>query len=605
MAKKRQNDALIWKERIERSKKVRKEKLKDAKKYVQFYKGNQWIDKKTIFKEKPVVNLIFPHVKSQIPSLYFQNPKWFVRPTGKDALDWLKNAQVAEYYLNHYANYNLGSSIKKHIRAAILDAFFMFGVIKTGYVPDIEVNDNYGKFKIKGYDDSNNEIYETDKSGNFIKDEDEEIISSDKFFCKRRSPAAFLFDLEEETFIDEGRYIIEQIHTSYKSFMKDKKYTNKSELKASYSVKSGLDLDDKTLRRKDGYDELVDDIKRLVIYEIYDIFNDEIICVSDGSDEIHRKDSTPDGVDKHPYSFLYFNLIPDEIYPMSDIKPLKPIQEEYNIGQAMINTHAKRFGRKYVGNKSVFGDDNWEKLKDPEDGTLIDIKADLPLNKYLDVVPDATLDPAVFQYFVAQKENFWQVGGANEYDRGGVERRKTAYEASKISQGSEIRKEDRRSLVEDFAQNIGWKLLYSMQHNMSVGDAINIGGQGKAANWIQVQPDDIKGKFVVSVEVGSTSPKIPENERADFMQFIQILPTFPPEVIQTKVNFNGLFNAFARMFSTFTAEEILNDETQEAAAKKKMMQQQMIQNAIANMGNVGPSKAASQPAPKGKNRASV
>lgn len=605
MAKKRQNDAIIWHERIERAKKVRKEKMKLAKKYVQFYKGNQWGDRKTIFKDKPTVNLIFPHVKSQLPYLYFQNPKWFVRPTGKDVQQWIENANTAQYYLNYYANYNIGVSLKKHVRAAILDAFFFFGVIKTGYVPDIEVNPNYGKFKIKGYDDDNNPVYETNDQGQFIKDELEELVTKDKFFCKRRSPGAFLFDLEEETFIEDGRYIIEQIHTSLDAFKKDKRYVNKSDLKETYSVKSGIDLDDTSLKKKEGYDELLEDIKRLTIYEIYDIENDRLIVVSDSNQEqLHRKDEMPEGIDKHPYSFLYFNQIPDEIYPMSDIQPLKEIQEEYNIGRAMINAHAKKFARKYAYIPSGFHDESMEEMKNPDDGALVKVK-ELPLAKILEPIPDPALDAAVFQNFEQCKQDFWQVGGANEYDRGGVERRKTAYEASQITQGSGVRKEDRRSLVEDFATDIGKKLLMSMQANMSTQDAINIGGEGKAANWITVSPDDIQGHFVVNVEVGSTSPKIPENERSDFMMMMQMIPAFPPEIIQTKINFNGLFNVFSRMFSTFTAEEILNTPEQEEMERQKQLRNQMIQNALANTGNPNNMQKGSPPAPKGKNSASV
>ena len=63
--------------------------------------------------------------------------------------------------------------------------------------------------------------------------------------------------------------------------------------------------------------------------------------------DFYLEDDTPDGIDMHPYSILKFHEIPDEFWPLSEIKILKPIQDEFNKTLNIIGSHAKKFLRKY------------------------------------------------------------------------------------------------------------------------------------------------------------------------------------------------------------------------------------------------------------------
>jgi len=152
-------------------------------------------------------------------------------------------------------------------------------------------------------------------------------------------------------------------------------------------------------------------------------------------------------------------------------------------------------------------------------------------------------------------------------ERGVVERRKTAYEASKISGGGEIRKGDRRSLVADFMAGIGHKLLQSMQSNLTLDNAIEIAGEiGK--QWKTINRDSISGDYTVGVEIGSLSPKIPELERQELMQVFQFIAQMPPELVITKVNFGGILKSLPKYFPLLSAHEIINSPEEE----QKMIQ---------------------------------
>jgi len=575
MAKKRQNDVVIWQDRIEKSAKLRDKKKKEAKLYIDYYKSNQWSAINTSLKEKPVTNLIFAHVKTQLPYLYFQNPKWFVSPAGRKKRDFAKNAELAQLYLNYYARENLRISLKRQMRFAILDAYFWFGAMKTGYVADFAISNLYIKKNVAKEDGSEASVYVNDQ-GEVI--DKPEILTNEKFVSRRRSPASFLFDKEAESCFEDGRFIIEELNLSLSDVKDDKRYSNTSGLKPTYEIASSL----KTVDKEDRIDSsrmMEDELARIVMYEIYDIENDEIICMPKDGDVVCRKDSMPKGIDGHPYSFLVFNDIPDEMYPLPEARVLKSPQDSYNKATGIIEEHAKKYARKYGYIEGMIEDDEMDKIKNGEDGTFFKVK-ELPLAKVVEALQDPTLDPATDKMLAGALFNFRESGGSSEQDRGNVERRKTAYEASKMTEAGSVRKQDRRSLVEDMAADVGTKLLQSMQANMTIEDVVNIGKEGDEGDWVTIDKAKIAGQMNVTVEIGSMTPKLPELERQDFGYVLQALSQFPPELVQTHVNFSALLKAIPQMFPSLENVEFINDNETITANEKKMAQQKQVEQLL-------------------------
>lgn len=571
-------EVAIWLDRIVRGERLRDKKIKEARRYIEYYKSNQWSDISGNYKEKPVINLVFSHIKSQIPFLYFQNPKWYAKPK-QGFFKFAKNSETATAFLNYYANENMGSSLKKQSRLAILDAFFIFGCIKTAYVADTEANVNFGKPKIKGYDENNEPIYEME-GDKFVIDETEELPVNEKFVARRTSPARLIFDTECDSYFEEGRYIIEEINVSLSQLKKDKRYKNTATLKESYSIKVGQALSSSDLEKEENMG-VADDVKRTTIYEIWDIENKKLKVVSKGnSDKFLRNIDTPDGVEQHPYSFLVFNTVPDEAYPLSDMRSLKPIQDEHNKSLAMISAHAKKSRRKYGYIESMIDEDQLEVAEGGDDGAMFKVK-ELPMSKVMDIMPEANLSQSVFDYYNISRGAFDKISATTEADRGAVERKKTAFEASKIYGSADLRKEDRRSLVEDWLSDVGAKLLQTMQSNLTPEDAEEIIPEGKQS-WVQVKDkNQIAGQFSVAVIVGSAAPKLPEYERNDFMMFMQAITQFPPELIKLKVDLNSILEAAAKMFPSLDGIKLLNTEEEQAKIKKEMDEQKRIENLMA------------------------
>lgn len=578
-AKAEEAEVMLWDDRIKRGQALRKKKMKKVKKAVKYYKGLQHEAQFESSGNKPVTNLIFAYIKTQLPSLYFQNPKWYVRPKpgNRDKVDY---SEIAQNYLNYYTNENMRITLKKQMRLAILDAFFTFGAIKTGYVADIELTPRQGEDHVIGYSDGK-EIYDSTVKANNqstfdisedgeLKDyvgEEESSVTNEKFVARRISPASLIFDVECENYFEDGRFIIHEISKPLADIKNDPKYENTSDLKESYTIKPSKGLSDADLQ-KEEYASVAEDLKRVTIYEIYDMEHKKLKVVAEGHKRFLRNDPMPAGIDGSPISFLQFNDIPDELYPLSDIEVLMSPQDEYNKGREIIMTHAKRFNRKYGYIDGMIDETEMRVVENGSDGSFFKVK-DLPLAKVMEPLTDAPLDISVYQNFDQARMGFDKVAGSTEADRGVVERRKSATEAGLMGQSAGVRKEDRRSLVEDFASQVGEKILQSMQANLSIEDAMQIDRNG-VKEWMTVSRENIKGQYSVGVIVDSATPKLPQYERQDFLLFMQVVAQFPPEITRVKLNLDGLLAAVPKMFPSLEDIQLLNDDN-----TQKMIQQEL------------------------------
>ena len=599
--KAREAEIEVWEDRISRGEKLRKKKLKIAKKGVRYYKGMQWDGVKD-GAGRSVTNLIFAHIKTRLPFLYFQNPKWYVtkKPGHKEQVD----PSIAQVYLNYYANENMRITLKRQMRLSILDAFFMFGCIKVGCVLDIEMSPNQNKEGVLGEKDEK-AIYDgtVDKKKSDAKpefdiaedgtlqdkqQEDDEVVTNVKFVARRVSPGSLIFDVECENYFEDGRFIIHELDLPLQNVKDDKKYDNTDDLEASYENESTKRLSDADLK-DDKYNALQNDLRRVTIYEIYDLEHDSLKVMAKGHKKFLRYEAMPEGVDGHPFAFLQFNDIPDELYPLPEVDLLISPQDEFNKGRDIIMKHAKRFNRKYGYDESGIEAEELTKVENGEDGTFFKVK-ELPLAKVIEPLADAPLDISVYQNFDQSRQGFDKVSGSTESDRGNVERRKSATEAGLMGQSGNVRKEDSRSQVEDFAGTVGEKLLQSMQANLTIADGINIAGKNGIQEWVEITKDSIKGQFSVGVVVGSSTPKLPEYERQDFLQFMQSLQAFPPELIKVKVNFDGILKAISKMFPALEDIELLNDQQSQQKAQqaidKEMKMKKLVELGKIKQGSI-------------------
>jgi hypothetical protein len=507
----------IWRNRVGWSRTKREPAIKRYEQFKRFYIGDQWDPTATSLENPLIVNLIYSHIKATLPGLYFQDPYFFLEPREKT---YEPNIPVGESVLNYYVKHN---KMKRYVRLATLDAILFMGILKVGYDPQFMSNPRGGGKVSAGQDEKGNDVWITDPQTGQPLVEPEELLTEDNFFIERVSPANMLFDAEPTNFIEDGTWIGEEIIERLDKVQDNPDYSFRSKLKETHIASK------ETFVGPEDNPDVQDDLKRIRLVHIYDFIDGVYRVYADGQESnvgfLYEEDIDK-GIDLHPYSVLKFHEIPDETYPLSEVQVLSPIQVEYNKMITMLVTHAKRFVRKYTAEMGTFGDPaEKEKLLEPEDGMIVEIVKGMT-GKIMPI-QDAMMDPAILQCLQEIPMAFWKTAGASESERATVERRKTMFEASQISKYTQLRNEDRVSLVEDWISNIGKKLYDQLQANLRVPTAIKISNK-YGQFWKEgITKDDIQGDFDVNVRIGSTKPKIPEFEKQDMAEFMQALSTIP------------------------------------------------------------------------------
>ncbi|MHA2120663.1 MAG: hypothetical protein ACW990_05585 [Promethearchaeota archaeon] len=566
----------IWQARINVARKIREKKLKDLTKHIEFYEGIQWHidDEVTSLKDRSTINLIFANIKKELPYLYFQNPTAVVNAQRPE---FELNAFAMKELLNAYAKNDNKTELKKHVRLAILDAKFSFGCLKVSYTPRFMDNSYYGKPKVTGYDEFGFPIFLRNEQGNILLDNRDKIITKDLYYVERVSPRELLIDPECRNSPELASWIGHEVVKPL-GYLKDNDlYTNTEKLNKNVDIadvfKSTLF---KTNEEVSAVKELYgnEDTEKVKFVEIYDLKRKKLLVLPDNHNSFIRNSA----IRLNPFSFLKFNEKPDEFYPISDVSQEVPLQQEINVGNSMMITHARRSARKYYYTEETFrGIDDVEGLeamKDPDDLTLVKIAE---YDKPPAPVQMAVQDPSVYQNLFQSKINFNEVSGSTEMERGLTERRKTKGEAQFQEGHSSIRRGDKQSLVADFITDTYEKLAKLMQATLSVPQAIKIIGP-TGMFWTEVKGGDIQGELSYDIEVSDLRPQIPELDRVELGEFIFALSNILNSILANPIgpmvfNIQGLVKEFSKSYPAINVENILNMKvTPEQIAEVLIMQ---------------------------------
>lgn len=554
------NKVKKWQQRIAVARKIREEKLKDLKLLMDYYEGIQWHlnDNMTILKDKTTVNLIFSNIKKELPYLYFQNPTPIVNAKRGE---FEFNAFAQQELLKYYTRFNLNTEFKRHVRLAILDAKFSFGILKVSYTPKFSINPNANKPVIAGYDDFNNPIFIIDSETGNVLFEPNETLVSELYYVERCSPREILIDAECRNFPERAKWIGHEI-------VKPLKYLKDNDLyKNTENLSRNVDLSDlfrttlqKTSEEIQAAKELYgEDTEKVKFVEIYDFENQELLVLPDNTHWFIREEN----IFLNPFSFLKFNEKPDEFYPIPDVRIEKPLQQEVNIGRSLMITHARRSARKYYYSEDTFrGIDDTEGIeaaKNPDDMTFFKI-ADY--DKPPEPLKLAVQDPTIFQNLIQSRTDYNEVTSSTEMQRGVTERRKTKGEAFFQEHHAAVRRGDKQSLVADFIVDTYTNLGKLMQHTLTIPQAIQVIGKA-GIFWSQVARKDIQGEFFYEIDVSELRPQIPELDRRELSEFIFALSNFMNAVAINPIliqifNIKGLIGEFAKSYPSINVENILN-----------------------------------------------
>lgn len=502
-----------WLERIQRAKKKREEwaeqfRVQLARDYFEGkqnpgYPADEWI----------TINKIYSQLQAELPSLYSVDPYFYVKtkksfkPDAQSIAQFDAKAKIRQSYLNYLKG---EVELKTKCRLGIQDAHFAYGVAKVHLYAEQRENPDYDKEM-------------TDESGNVLKGDDGEplrepeyIPVNERYCVTRVHPDDILFSADAGPLQDKWGFVAERIRMTKDEAMDDKRL-NKRILKSIQPGKS----DDKD--KKDDKNE--DDVFHF--WEIYDLVKKQWLILSEDADDLLKKPSSlPKGVEDHPYEFLRFTLRDNSPYPIPPVSQRLDPQKELCMARSRYMTHRKRFNRKYevfVG--GLTDETEMDKLESGDDGTLVKKQTPQPV---VTPINDAPLDQNGWAEIQHLANDLNEISGYGGNSRG-VADADSATEADILEKRLTIREGDRLSMVSEWILGIAKKLDQLVQANISRDEAVRITGpQGEM--WEMVRASDyeeIDGEFEYSLNLGATSPQLPQLERAQFIALLTLLAQAP------------------------------------------------------------------------------
>lgn len=587
-----------WQRRMELAEKKLKKRGGDIKQgkwkgLVEFYEGNQWGDTKSRSYHRITANQCKSNIDSIRPQLYFQNPKVRIRlknpviadqpvfetqqqfnpasgqfaqvplagPDGQPIIrvapgrptavvngiqvDAQEQIELIEAIDNYYFE---ETGAKTKIRRCVNDSLILpYGCAKWEWVVEVEEQE-------EAYEDENGET----------KIRTIEVEGRKYARLSRIKPWLFLWDCDLQEFdLDQAAWVAEIKYLSKEDIENDENLDvdmDKIAESATY-----LDDDYSEAARSDASGE--EDYKRYKLYEIHDLRRKEFLVWIEGSDRINRHD-VPNpyaDVEGSIYTLLGYHETPIDSMPLPITEQIKSKAEAYNFMVSYQVNHAGRFNRKYKLLKNTMDREEKEKLTKGADGEIVEYEG----GQGPEPIQDASISPDVYNVAKILKAEITEDIGVTAYDRGtretGVD---TAYEASIIQGGADIKIQEKRDIVREFVRKLVKKLNQILKVYATSKQAIEIVGP-KGSKWVQWSKEDISGEFVEDVDIYNSLPYSRETEKRQIMELVGIANGNP------YVNQERLWQRCFRAFDM--GDELLNTPAERQAAMAAQQQQEQIE----------------------------
>lgn len=481
MAKK--SEVEDWKNKISIAKKYKKKavNIDRWKRYIRYYKGefNDMMGDFPAESDKITVNLVHPNVKVFQSALAARDPVIVVSPRKEEYAN-------KKYLMENVLNYTIKEIGYKYTLKKILrdSHIFGLGISKCGY-----------SFETEKEKDKSSELPVYN-----------EYIKKDSVYFLRVNPFYFYLDPNATELLTNARWCFETIFKP-KEYV-EKKYGIELAETNIFSEMFETILDTLGIREKEI-------IQQVELSEIWDIENRKRIVLAEGSDKILLEADFPDGIENSPYDILTFNEIPNEPYPISDIKLYESQQREKNFLRTMMMTHVKRFNRRYQIQEGTISKSEMEKFEANVDGSVIQFKQPPGITP----VADAPLAQDAYIYEGRIDGDVRDILGIEEMARGGGITRKTATEASIRDAYLKLRIGDRQTYVEEFVNKTATKLAQLIMANYSMERHIRILGDDGKFLYKRYTEEEIEGEYDFEVKLGST---MQQNELLENRQIMEI-----------------------------------------------------------------------------------
>lgn len=474
------------------------------------------------------INLFYSTLITMLPSLYNTDPYFYIKlkrsfiPEPMMIALYDQRGRIRQSMIN-YLKEEL--ELKEKMRMSIFDAIFQFGVIKIHYEAEMVENPDKGKFVI-GEDGT----ISLNEKGEPIK-EPNEIPASEAYKITRIHPDDFLVDEDAGPLNEDVKWKAQRIKENVKDVRKNKKYKASSRQSVQPTEISDQVQREREQRKKGSVYASAEKNQEndvVVLWEVWNIEDDEWFVVAEGCNDFMIDPSgVPNGTEGDPFIDLRFTMRDDSWYPLPAASQWIDPQREYCDLRSKLMVHRKRFNRKYTAFLQGLKDESeLTKLEIGDDGTCIITTS--PGDAIVSPIKDAPLDQNHIQELALLRNDMALLAvGPNQARSGqGVD---SATEASIIEKRLQVQEGDWIGSVIDMATKIARKLDQLVKANITRDQAIKVAGpQGEYWELVRTGDyEDIEGEYEYSVNVGATTPKLPEIERAQWIAFLNLIASAP------------------------------------------------------------------------------
>ena len=547
--KKLEEEAMVkkWEEMINRAKAKRSAWKADADESIKIFMGHQWTDDEVRAwgsDDVSVTNKIGATVEIMSSAIFNKDPVVICRPKfhaeagGYNPYD---QADLIQNLLNYWwRELGLKPKVKKGSRnALVMGQCFL----KMGYTKKIK--ELYGLTT----DPKTGIEFEP---GKLLQNYNEDRLIEEHIWIDLVDGRKMLID-SNATDMNDARWVGEETTIELGTILyDDDTYPPNKKI----GLISNLNISQEVARPE----YLVD------VIELYDKKTNKKYLYVEGHDKfLNEEEYDFDQWEQFPYERIIFTEAPFTLYPTSFLKQIYPLQRDANRLLTRMVDHALR-------NKCVFTTDAMDQpeineVNRAEHMSLLKLNSQSPIQNI--TAPSNVLNEQIAA-FEKGNEELNRATGISEYMQAGRETGvRSATESFAISQGSQLRLQERREMLEVNLRNISRYMLKIMRIMMTKEQLVPIDKES-IVQWRKLSPKEIQGEFEIQIETGSISPI---DRQFGLQQFVQVLPIIQPFLESGIVHIRPFLEDVFKQIELDPSRYIKSEE--QAAAEAAASQQQL------------------------------
>lgn len=478
-----------------------------------------------------VLNEIYPVIQFNLPSIFFREPRVFLKPTNKNFiakrrdpltgkmqeqfLDAAKSAKTQEHILNYMIR---KMRYKKEMQKVLMDALlFKFGVLWHGYKGDFGMTDEQS-------------IY----------------IQKEEIFVRRLSPMRFLKDPAVGiSNLDEARWVGRSFDVPLEQLMEDDTLTLDKRLKGKAGFGDRITTGrpnavsnlPQTKPLIDFADGAFKESSRSRFVEVYEIFvrptpkemregkKGKVLLLTDEQVKPLRKPN--DWIYKAegwPAKPLEFNPVPDQQFGLADIDTYSMIADQKNAIVNLQLRNAQENSKVWVAiAKDMTSEEDLEMIQNG-DQTIILFNGETVQGKMAVASPSGNASSELYLIDQRIQRNLEDKSGVTDLKRGFLQSGEESAASVKIrSAGGSVRPAFRQDIMSDFLKDSFSYLNDLNKQFFTIEDAVRIVGSIDLEWSDNPSKEEIQADVDVEMDVISMLPENPEKEIHELQTVLGLL----------------------------------------------------------------------------------